>query len=97
MKGLHTEFRNCKSIRGVAIAGLAFGSTPCKLNGTAALGCQLLGNIGWAALEALRPVLLLAAWQGVPAYLYEDAGFLGHLLQIGATLWPLVRVLTGQA
>ena len=97
MKGQYTEPWNCKSVLGVATAGLAFGSLFCKLDGAVALGCQLLDNIAWAAVEVVRPIVMLAAWQGVPSYLFENARVCQHLVQIGASVWPMFRVLTGQA
>jgi len=48
----------------------------------------LLETVAGIALEILSRLILLA-WQCVPLYLLESSKVLGHLLHIGASLWPL--------
>jgi hypothetical protein len=89
MTSQHTKSQNGKLFVWAAIAGLVFATLFCKLGGATTHSCQLLSNAGWAALEVLRLGVMLARWYGVTAYLYENARFVQHLLQIGASLWPL--------
>jgi hypothetical protein len=86
-------FTNCNLIVEVATVGFALATLSYKLDGASKLGCNLLGKTAWVALELLRPVIMLADWQAVSAYLCEDSRFLQHLLQIGASIWPLFCVL----
>jgi hypothetical protein len=82
--------RNCIPIMGVAIVTLGFPTFFCKLGGPAEQGCNLFGKTAWVALALLRSVILLADWQAVSAYLWEDSKLLQHLLQIMASIWPLL-------
>jgi hypothetical protein len=87
--------RNCKPIVGVAIVLFALPTLFCRLSRAAALGCNLLGKTAWVALALLRSVILLADWQAVSAYLWEDSRLLQHLLQIMASIWPLLCFMAG--
>jgi hypothetical protein len=58
---------------------------------------QLLGKTAWGALGLFRSVILLADWQAVSAYLWEDSRLLQHLLQIMASLWSLLCLMAGKA
>jgi hypothetical protein len=86
----------CKPIAGVASVGCAL-VTFCKLGGEAIEDCSPLGNAAWVVSALLRSVILLADWRGVSAYLFEDSRLLQHLLQIGASIWPLLCVLASLA
>ncbi len=85
---------NPKPIQEVAIVGFLLATLSCKLNGSAALACQLLDKTAWAATEIVRSAIL-AGWPCVLVYLFEDTRFMQHLLQIGASIWPLLRVIVG--
>ena len=93
MKGQYKYIRNSKPIVEVAIVGFVLVTLSCKLDATAQ-GCSLFNRAAWVALEVLRPVIL-AAWQSVPACLCGDSRFLQHLLQIVASIWPLLCVIAG--
>jgi len=93
MKGQYKYFRNSKPIVEVAIAGLMLATMFYNLD-AAAQRCSLLDKAAWVALEMFRPVIL-AAWQSVPACLCEDSRFLQHVLQIVASIWPLLCVMAG--
>lgn len=82
--------RNRKPILGVASVGFVF-ATFCALGGAAAQACSLLGNTAWVASTVLRSVILLAGWQAMSAYLFEDSRLLQHLLQIVSSIWPLLH------
>src|SRR5580700_7081553 len=86
----------CKPIAGVASVGCAL-VTFCKLGGAAIEDCGPLGNAAWVVSALLRSVILLADWRGVSAYLFEDSRLLQHLLQIGASIWPLLCVMASLA
>jgi hypothetical protein len=96
MKGQYTYSRNCKPLIGVASVGFSL-ATFCELGGAAVPGCSLPGNIAWAALALLRSVILLANWQGVATYLFEDSGPLRHLVLLAGSLWPLLCAMANLA
>jgi len=97
MKGQYKYFRNSKPIVGVAIIGFVLAPLFCKLDGATAQGCNLPDKTACVALEVLRSVILLADWQAVLSYLCADSRFLQHLLQIVASIWPLLGVIAGLA
>ncbi len=90
MAGQYIYSRRRKPIVGVAIVGFGL-ATFCKLGGAATQGCNLPSNTAWAALEVLRSVIMLASWHAASAYLCEDSGPLEHLVQIVASIWPLLH------
>jgi len=94
MTGQYTFSRNCKAIVGVAIAGFVLATLFCKLDAATAQGCNLFDKTAWVAIEVLRPVIL-SGWQSVPACLCGDSRLLEHLLQIVASIWPLLCVIAG--
>jgi hypothetical protein len=87
--------RNLKPFVGVAIAGFVLATLFCKLDGATAQGCSLLDKTAWVAPEVWRSIVLLADWQAGSAYLCEDSRSLQHLLQIGASNWPVLCVVAG--
>jgi apolipoprotein N-acyltransferase len=95
MTGQHTYSGNYKPIVAVTIAGFALATLFCELGRATARGCNLLDKAGWVALEVLRMVILLADWQAALAYLCEDSRLWQHLLQIGASICPLLCVVAG--
>jgi apolipoprotein N-acyltransferase len=94
MNGQYKYFRSNKPMVGVAIIGFALATSFCKLDGATVQGCSLFNRAAWVAFEVLRPVIL-SAWQSVPACLCEGSRFLQYVLQIGASIWPLLRVIAG--
>ena len=82
--------RNYKPLVGVAIVTFTLPTLFCTFGGSAAAGCKLLGKTAWVALGLLRSVILLADWQPVSAYLWDDSRLLQHLLQIMASIWSLL-------
>lgn len=95
MMGVYTYFRDPKPIVGVAMGGFMLGTLFCKIDGAAARECDLFAKSVWAGLEVLRSVMLLADWQAVSGSLCQDSWFLGHLLQIGTSIWPLLCAMAG--
>ena len=95
MTGQHIYTGNCKPMVGVTIGGFVLATLFCELDRATAQGCNLFDKAGWMALEVLRMVILLADWQTVLAYLCEDSRLLQHLLQIGASICPLLCVVAG--
>ncbi len=93
MKRQYTDSWNCKRIAGVTVVGFALANLFWNLDG-GAQGCNLLEKTAWVAVDVLRPVIL-AGWQCVPAYLYENSGCLQHLFQIVASIRPLLCVIGG--
>lgn len=95
MTGQYTFSRNRKAIVGVAIAGFVLATLFCKLDAATAQRCNLFDKTAWVALEVLRPVILLGDWQAVSAYLCQDSRSLQLLLQIVASIGPLLCVMAG--
>jgi hypothetical protein len=91
----YTSNRKWKPIAGVAVVGSALAILSFRLDGAAVGGCILIDKTAWVALEVFRPIILLAGWQGVPAYICEDLRFLQHLLSVGSAIWALLCVLAG--
>jgi len=85
---------NPKPTQEVAIAGFLLATLSCKLDGAAALACQLLDKTAWVATETVRSAIL-AGWPSVLAYLFEDTRFMQHLPQILACIWPLLCAIAG--
>ena len=94
MNGQHKYFRSNKPIMGVAIIGFALATSFCKLDGATVQGGSLFYRAALVVLEVLRPVIL-SAWQSVPACLCDDLRFLQYVLQIAASIWPLLCVIAG--
>ena len=89
-------FRNSKPIVGVSIVTFVLPTLFSKLGGPAAQACNLLGKTAWVTLALLRSVILLADWPAVAACLWEDSRLLQNLLQIVASIWPLLCFMAGR-
>jgi hypothetical protein len=85
---------NPKPIQEAAIVGFLLTTLSCKLEGVAALACALLDKTAWAATEVVRSAIL-AGWPSVVGYLCEDSRFMQHLLQVLASIWPLLCAIAG--
>jgi hypothetical protein len=96
MNGQHRYRGVSKAIGGVAIVGFFVTSALCEVGGVASSCCFLPERTALVTFEVVRAVMLLVAWQATSAYLYQDSGFLHHLLQIETNLWPLLFTVTGQ-
>lgn len=94
MKGQDKNARNWKQIMAATIAGVGLAVLLGSLNAAPERGCNVHYEIAWVAAEVLRHVVQ-ACWQLVPVYLYENSGCYEHLLQIMASVWPLLCVIAG--
>lgn len=90
MSGQYTDFRNSRPIAGVAIVGFLLATLLCEFDGAGAQGCILFDKTGWVGLEILRSLIVLTRWQAASAYVVEGSRVIQHLVQIGASLWPLL-------
>jgi ABC-type transport system involved in cytochrome c biogenesis permease subunit len=95
MKGQHKYSRKRKRTVEVAIVGFVFATMFYNLD-AAAQRCSLLDKAAWVALEVSCP-LILAAWQSVPSHLCPASSLLQHVLQIVASIRPLLCVMVGYA
>ena len=86
--------RNWRRIVGAGIAGVAMAVLLCSAHAVGEQGCRVHYETAWVAAEVLRHVVH-ACWQLVPAYLYEDSRCCQHLLQIVASVWPVLCVIAG--
>ena len=94
MKGRYTLSRSRKPIVQVAMAGFVLANLFYMLHAVGARACHLFRNLAWMAFPVLRPAIL-AVWQSVPAHLCEGSSFLQHLLQIVASIKPLLCLISG--
>lgn len=90
MNGQYTDFRNSKAVVGLAVANIVLGTLIYELEGAASGGCSVLANTAWVALELLRSVILLAHGAAASTYLCEGPRLFENLLEIGASVVPLV-------
>jgi hypothetical protein len=91
----YTYSRNRKTIVNAAMAGFALATLFCMLHEVAVQECHLFHNLVWVALEVMRPAIS-AAWQSAPAHLCEGSNLLRHLLQIVASIRPLLGVIAAE-
>lgn len=89
MKKGNTYSRARKTPVEAAVAAIVLVTLFYALHGMAAQGYCVFENASWVALEVLRPVIR-AAWESMSAYLCEDSGTLRHLVQIAASIGPLL-------
>jgi hypothetical protein len=90
----YTNTRNRNSVAKAAIAGFALATLFSMLHGVTVQECQLFHNVAWVVLEVLRP-LISAVWQSAPEHLCAGSNLLQHLLQIVASIRPLLWVIAG--
>lgn len=90
----YTNSRKWKGIAVAAIAGFALAALFYRLNDEAGHGCDLLSETAWFVLQILHPVIV-AGGQSVQAYLAENTRCLHHLLQIVASIWPVLCFVAG--
>jgi hypothetical protein len=86
--------RNRKSIVNAAIAGSLLATWFWMLHGLAPQGCHFFHNVVWVAVEALRPVIS-AVWQSAQPHFCEGSSLLEHLLQVVASVRPLLWIIAG--
>ena len=90
MGGQYRYCGNGKAIGGIVILGFLVAGVSCEVGGLASSCCLLLEGTGWVTFEVARSIVLQVVRQVAWAYLYQDSGLLHHLLQIGASLSPLL-------
>jgi hypothetical protein len=90
----YTSSRKWKGIAVGAIAGFALAALFYRLNGGAGHGCDVLSETAWFILKILHPVMV-AGGQSVEAYLAENTRCLRHLLQIVASVGPVLCCVAG--
>lgn len=95
MVGRNLGIRNSRLIAGVAFADFVLAMIVYRLDGAVAVACGLVTNISWVILVVVRLVILAAHWSAACVYVYEGARLLGHSLQLGAFLIPLLHAIRG--
>lgn len=88
----HKTSKNLKSIAGGILVGLGLHILSANLAGDATQLRHLLGIPAGAAL-GLLPSVALAASQAAQAYDLDQHRFLGSLLQLLPSFWPLLLVI----
>jgi hypothetical protein len=90
----HNISKNLKSIAGGMLVGLGLHTLSVNLAGDATQLRHLLGIPAGDAL-GLLPSVALAASQAAQAYDLDQQRFLGSLLQLLPSFWPLLLVVVG--
>lgn len=90
----YTNTRNRNSGAKVAIAGFALATLFLTFHVVAIQECHFFHSVAWVASALLRPAIS-AAWQLAPAHLCEGSNLLQQLLQIVASVRPLLWVIAG--
>lgn len=88
----YTYHRN--PVAKAALAGFALATLFFMLHGVADRECHVFHNMSWVACAILRPAIS-AAWEWAPAHLCEGSNLLRQLLQIVASVRPLLWVIAG--
>ena len=78
----------------VIIAGFVLVAVLCKIDVSAAQGCNLLEGQGWVALAVLRSIFLAGLRH---LHLLEDSAFFAYLSQIVSSVGPFFSGLAGLA
>jgi hypothetical protein len=86
--------RNRNSAAKVAIAGFALATLVLTLHVAAIQECHLFHSVAWLAFQVLRPAIL-ATSQSAPTHLCDASSLLRHLLQMVASVRPLLWVIAG--
>lgn len=94
MKGPYAYSRNRKPIVQVAIAGFVLATLSFLLQIVALQGCHLVHSAAWVAFRVLHPAILAASQSG-PVQLCQASNLLQHLLQIVASIKPLLSLIAG--
>ena len=90
----YTNTRNRNSAAKLAIAAFAFATVLLALHVAAIQECHLFHSVAWLAFLVLRPAIL-ATSQSAPTHLCDASRLLQHLLQIVASVRPLLWVIAG--
>ena len=90
----HNISKNLKSVAGGILVGLGLHILSVNLAGDATQLRHLLGLPAGDAL-GLLPSVALAASQAAQAYDVDQQRFLGSLLQLLPSFWPLLLVIVG--
>jgi hypothetical protein len=94
MKGPYTYSGSRKPIVEVAIAGFVLATLSSLLQTKAIQGCHLVHSAAWVAFRVLRPAILAVSQSG-SAHLCQASNLLQHLLQIVASIKPLLCLIAG--
>ena len=86
--------RKLNQIAVVVIVGCALAALFYKFDGGSGRECNLLSGAAWFVLQLLHPVLV-AGWQSLQAYLYDNSGVLQRLPDAVACIRPLLCAIVG--
>ena len=89
----YTNTRN-RNVATAAIAGFVLVTLFLMLHVAAIQECHLFHSVAWMGFHVLRPAILAAA-QSAPTHVCEASSVLQHLLQIVASIRPLLWVVSG--
>jgi hypothetical protein len=90
----YTNIRNRNPVAKLAIAGFALVTLVLTLHIAAIQECHLFHSVAWLAFQVLRPAIL-ATSQSAPTHLCDASSLLQPLLQMVASVRPLLWVIAG--
>jgi hypothetical protein len=94
MNRQYTYYKGLKRVAVVLVVGFALAALFYRLDGEAGRGCNLLNGAAWFVLQMLRPVLL-AGWQSVRSYIFDNSRLLQHLPDLVGSIGPLLCAIGG--
>jgi hypothetical protein len=94
MNRQYTYYKGLKRVVVVLVVGFTLAALFYRLDGEAGRGCNLLNGAAWLVLQMLRPVLL-AGWQSVQSYIFDNSRLLQNLPDLVGSIEPLLCTIGG--
>jgi len=94
MNRQYTYYKGLQRVAVVLVVGFTLAALLYRLDGEAEGGCNLLNGAAWFVLQMLRPVLL-AGWQSVRSYIFDNSRLLQHLPDLVRSIGPLLCAIGG--
>jgi hypothetical protein len=94
MNRQYTYYKGLKRVAVVLVVGFTLAALFYSLDGEAGRGCKLLNGAAWFVLQMLRPVLL-AGWQSVRSYIFDNSRLLQHLPDLVGSIGRLLCAIGG--
>ena len=94
MNRQYTYYKGLKRVAVVLVVGFTLAALFYGLDGEAGREYTLWNGAAWFVLQLLRPVLL-ASWQSVRSYIFDNSRLLQHLPGLVGSLGPLLCAMGG--
>jgi hypothetical protein len=87
-------YKGLKRVAVVLVVGFTLAALFSRLDGEGGRGCHLWNGAAWFRLQMLRPVLL-AGWQSVRSYIFDNSRLLQHLPDLVGSIGPVLCAIGG--